>query len=383
MNMKELFRWQKRLEGAKERISRVFSTGGEGVAPLVIFSRPYHLFGASEEEIPAGYCGEDPSIMLQFQVEGIRQHLKNIKDDYAPYLVPWYGTGVLASGFGSQIEFPPKGDPVVKGQVIREIENVKRLKIPNPAKDGLMPRVLQTIDFMRKKSDLPVGITDCQGPLTTALSLAGHQNLFLWMYDYPEIVHELFSKITQALINWVKLQKEHIGEEYDEIKGGAQGVWIPPGCGIWMSDDDAVLISPELYGDFVVPYNSQILQAFGSGIIHFCGNANHQIDNFMKTNGLRALNVYCLGDIEGLARLQQKVGEKLCIIACDFAPYDIEEYYSRFFQKMIPRRLIILSSINSVIALRNGEYVALKRGRMTLAKKVESIIRKKLVGEKS
>ena len=45
--------------------------------------------------------------------------------------------------------------------------------------------------------------------------------------------------VTEALIRWVKLQKEAIGEPLD-CCAGDQGVYVPKGIGIWLSDDDAV-----------------------------------------------------------------------------------------------------------------------------------------------
>ena len=40
-----------------------------------------------------------------------------------------------------------------------------------------MPRVLNTIRTMRQRTDLPVGVTDCQGPLTTALQIIGYDKM--------------------------------------------------------------------------------------------------------------------------------------------------------------------------------------------------------------
>ena len=73
---------------------------------------------------------------------------------------------VATSAFGSRIEHPPKGDPAADpgSRPVQTAEDIKKLKIPNPEKDGLMPRVLEFLDYIRRNSFLPVGITDCQRP---------------------------------------------------------------------------------------------------------------------------------------------------------------------------------------------------------------------------
>lgn len=45
-----------------------------------------------------------------------------------------------------------------------------------------MPRILQTMGTMRATTDLPVGETDYQGPLTTALQIIGYnpENVKRW-----------------------------------------------------------------------------------------------------------------------------------------------------------------------------------------------------------
>ena len=79
-----------------------------------------------------------------------------------------------------------------------------------------MPRVLQFSRCLRASSFLPVGITDFQGPLTTANQLMGYDKLIYLMQDNPVAMHELMDKVTETLIRWVKKQKEVIGEPLTE-----------------------------------------------------------------------------------------------------------------------------------------------------------------------
>ena len=252
--------YAERLAAARQRIEDVYHHRHNGVLPFVIGDVNYWLSGETPALIPGDYFTR-PGSMLEYQTGKIRRHLARFADDYVPLLFPWYGTGVLASGFGSQIVFPEKMDPAVRGAVLSRPEDVGKLGEPDPHKDGLMPRVLETIRYFRAHSDLPISFTDPQGPFTTALTLAGPERLFLWLYEYPQAVHELMDRSTEAFIRWIKAQKEEIG---DRSGGGCypHGIVLPERFGgMWLCDDDCGAISAEHYRQFVVPYLSRIFRA--------------------------------------------------------------------------------------------------------------------------
>jgi uroporphyrinogen-III decarboxylase len=63
------------------------------------------------------------------------------------------------------------------------------------------------------------------------LQICGFENVSCWMYEEPSLVHDLISLITEAFINWVKVQKEYTGEPMD-ASNGLQGIWSPKGVGV-------------------------------------------------------------------------------------------------------------------------------------------------------
>jgi hypothetical protein len=140
--------------------------------------------------------------------------------------------------------------------------------------------------------------------------------MFYWMYDHPEAVHELMQTVTDALIDWVRVQKHTAGQDTCD-DAYVLGTKIPSGLGgVWISDDDSTLLGADLYREFVVPYNSQVLQAFGGGAIHYCGCSNQHIDSFLATEGLRAIQNFNLdnldaadvGTLYGAYRFAEKLG---------------------------------------------------------------------------
>jgi uroporphyrinogen-III decarboxylase len=328
----------------------------------MVNSAMYWIFGLDTDTLPETYC-DDPAVMTTFQERTYYDQVKEIDDDFVPYLMPWFGTIVAASAFGCKIEFPYKQDPAANPRYypVQTPEDVKRLEIPDPEKDGLMPKALDFLRYMKQNSILPVGITDFQGPLTTANQLMGYDKLIYLMHDYPTAAHELMDKVTEGLIRWVKCQKAVIGEAWNECIADQQ-VYTGKHAGVWFSDDDAVLVSPKMYKEFVVPYNSRILQAFGGGCVHYCGNATHHADNFLNTQGLLALNIYNLYNIPSFAKLKAQVEGRIVLFACDFTPIEYQAYFDELLSSVNPTGMTICSQFSPVVGLlKGGKYVATRR----------------------
>ncbi|HEX7432670.1 MAG TPA: uroporphyrinogen decarboxylase family protein [Anaerolineaceae bacterium] len=342
--------------------------------PLHINTPTYFSSGSLNK--PEDYY-TNPASMYAYQADGYEKHLKLIRDDYVPYFMPWLGTGVLASAFGAQVRFPAnvEDDPVVVEPCLKSPADVARLRLPDPLQDGLMPRVLEFIDYAVGRSDLPVGLTDMQGPLDTVGLMCGQARLFEWMYDDPKMVHDLFEIVTEAFIQWVKVQKDHIGEPLDS-SNGLQGLHSP-GIGVWESDDDMVMIGGDLYREFVVPYVSRIFDAFGGGSVHFCGRGTQHIDNLLSIPNIRVVNNSPLGNFKAFAKLKKCIGSRVVIEIQDGAPDEVETYYARLFDEMDdPHGLILATFVFDNAAMDNkGGYLTVKREPVETANRIVDAVR--------
>ena len=341
--------------------------------PFLIYTMNYWLDGQSPSLIPDDYF-DNPATMTMYQVEMMKKHIELFDDDFIPFLFPWFGTGVVPSSLGCEVNFLPKQDPALGPHLINNLSGIADLRKPDPYSSGLFPRVLKTIDFMRENTNLPVSITDPQGPLNIALSICGVENLFVWMCTNPNEVHQLMDFCTEVLINWITVQKEHAGQK---LHSGAwpHGMLLPEGYGgVWLADDDCTQLSAELYKEFVVPYNSRVLQAFGGGTIHFCGSARHQIDNFLATEGISGINNFCMGDFGQVTEMQKKFKDKLALMVCDFAPYDIDGYFMELLPQLNIKGTILGSYIVSEYALKEGKYKIISRDADKAGNEIYKII---------
>lgn len=368
-----------RLEKVKARTDDVFSFKKTSEPPYIVNAAPYWAFGTLPESFPDGYY-DDPAVMTRFQERSYYEQICAVDDDFVPYLMPWFGTAVTASAFGCTVDFPDKMDPAVNPHhyPVQNADDVRRLEIPDFEKAGLMPRVLKFIRYMREHSFLPVGITDFQGPLTTANQLMGYDKLIYLMQDHPSVMHALMEVVTETLIGWARKQKEVIGEPLNECISDQQ-VYVGRHAGIWFSDDDAVLMSPHTYREFVVPYNSRILRAFGGGCLHYCGDATHQAENFLATEGLVAINNYTLHGIRAFRELKSKLEGKIVLFACDFTPLDYGRYFQELLGDMSLSGLVIDSQFTAAVALTSsGKYEQARRNPQIDRKKVFDDLRQHL-----
>ena len=348
--------------------------------PVVINTPTY--FGFGNNPMPKGYW-DDPEVMVRYQEDSFYKHLCAVNDDTVPYFMPWFGTGVLASAFGCKIN-PATGngdDPAVASTCISDPTDLLKIKLPNPETDGYMPRVLKFMDYAVNHSDLPVGPTDLNSPLCTAAQLCGYDNLFVWMYEEPEFVDELMDMITESFISWVKLQKKVIGEPLDQ-SNGLQGVWSPKGIGIWMSDDDLVSMSPDLYERFIVPKYEKILSVFSGGSIHFCGNGTHQLDNLYSMKNIRVVNNSPMGNVDSFTALANKMRGKVAIQIQDAAPVDYDTYYQRLFSKIDSVDGMMLATfVEDKVALEgNGGSVSVDWDPLKTAQNIADAVRKAVAG---
>lgn len=300
-------------------------------------------FGFGNAPRPQEYW-TDPAVMLAFQQDGFEKHLKLVNDDTVPYFMPWFGTGVLASGFGAELrEASGNGDdPAVVGTAVHSLEELSRLRLPDPERDGWMPRVLEFMDYGVQHGEMPVGLTDMNSPLCTAAQICGYNNLFYWMYDEPEAVHDLMAMICEAFTKWVKLQRQICKEEPGQAHG-LQGVYTPRG-GVWMSDDDLVSVGAELYEEFVLPYYQEIFRTFEGGHLHWCGDGRHQIPNILKIDALTAVNNSPMGHFDIFQTTYKALCGKVAYEIQDVAPLDPDTYYRNLFAGLEDMRGILIGT---------------------------------------
>jgi len=127
---------------------------------------------------------------------------------------------------------------------------------------------------------------DMQGPMDICEVIWG-SGLFLDIVDQPDLVKEFLDLITQTYIAFRKRWTKLFPETTDR---SCHWAMLHQGH-IMLRDDSAMNFSPDMFAEFIAPYNQRLYREFGGGGDHFCGRGDHYIDQLTALDGLHAVNL--------------------------------------------------------------------------------------------
>jgi len=207
-----------------------------------------------------------------------------------------YGTGIMPTMFGAepfvmdeQMNTLPTSWPIKGG--VDGIKDIVRRGVPD-MRAGLGARTLDMakifLEIFRNYPKIGRYIylyhPDMQGPMDICELLWG-SSLFLDVMDYPDLVKSLLKLITETYIRFMK--------EWEKIvpfKESYSVHWSLMHKGhIMLRDDSAMNFSPEMFAEFIQPYDQRVLDEFGGGALHFCGRGDHYIKKVCEMKGLYAV----------------------------------------------------------------------------------------------
>ncbi len=143
----------------------------------------------------------------------------------------------------------------------------------------------------------------------SAITLIGLENLMLYMYDEPEPLHGLMAYLRDdhlSLVDW--MEREGLlclNNENDYCGSGSRGYTrrlpqadLPAGappraCDLWtlLESQETVGVGPDLYAEFIFPYENAIAQRFGSVYYGCCEPINSRWDVLKHMANLKRVSV--------------------------------------------------------------------------------------------
>jgi hypothetical protein len=210
-----------------------------------------------------------------------------------------YGTGIIPSLFGAKLfVMPYEFDTLPGTKNLQEgKEDIRKLisqGVPD-FRQGLGGKVFEAAKrfleigriYPKIGKHVHVYAPDTQGPMAICQSLWG-SNLYLDFYDEAALAHQMLNLATQTFIEFTK-------EWYKLVPPIKEGYCINWGLfhkgQVLIRDDDAMNLSPEMFEEFIKPYDQKILDKFGGGVIHFCGRGDHYIPILHQMKGVFAINM--------------------------------------------------------------------------------------------
>jgi len=239
----------------------------------------------------------DEDLMILSQLERCHVALSDPSNTLM-IMRPNYGVGIISSMFGAEkFIMPYEMDTLPNVRALRGGEDAIRrlLDAPPPAlTEGYGEHVFSIgekfAEIRRKypkigrfvRFDTPDG----QGPIDNCELLWG-SDMFYAFYDEPELLHALLDRVTDTLLRFVRKWQTIIPNE-----DGLASYFGRLGRGsIVIRNDSAMNLSPEVFAEFIQPYDSRLLKELNGGIVHFCGRGDHFVELLAKTPGLSSVDM--------------------------------------------------------------------------------------------
>jgi MtaA/CmuA family methyltransferase len=172
-----------------------------------------------------------------------------------------------------------------------------KLKAPNPLSGGRMHDRVQAAVLLRQKVGGELLIEGwIEGPCAEAADLRGINRLMLDFYDDPQFVRDLMAFVLEMELRFAKAQ----------IEAGVDLIGI--------GDAAASLVGPQIYEEFVLPYEKQMvdrLHAMGTRVrLHICGNTNR----ILRGMGTLGCEIVDLDFMVPLAKAREAMGPRQVLL---------------------------------------------------------------------
>ena len=194
---------------------------------------------------------------------------------------------VEAEAFGAQVRFSAQEIPAVVGQLVSDEEEAEALEIPD-LEQGRIPVFVEGVRLAKQRiTDKPV-IAGMIGPFSLAGRLMDVTEIMYVCYDEPEVVHTVLEKAAQFQIRYGLALKA----------AGADA--------IMMAEPLAGILSPDMAGEFSVPYVKRIIDALQGEnfavIYHNCGDSVASMPQLLFTQGAAAYHFGNSVDMEQMLK---------------------------------------------------------------------------------
>lgn len=210
----------------------------------------------------------DGEAMAEGQIESWRRFGHDV-------LIIENGTAALAAACGVEVVYQSGSAPVAKEPAIRSLDEVDRLKIPDPYTDPLLSQLLKATRIVAReigKEAFIIGRGD-QGPFSLACEIRGMTQFMLdiALGEQEDKIHQLLDFCREVSYRYCLAQ----------IEQGAHATSIGD------SPSGPDLLSPRAYRKYAWPYVKRLADDLrAKGVIlayHICGNATPIVADMVAT----------------------------------------------------------------------------------------------------
>lgn len=268
------------------------------------------MFAADQIGVPYGRYAQDHRVLVEAQ-------LRTAEAYGFDYVSCVSDPGREAADCGATVHLFDDQPPAIDEQhaLLADKQTLARLPAPDPLGGGRMYDRVQAVALFRERvGDQRLIEGWVEGPCAEAADLRGINTLMLDFFDDPVFIRDLFDFVLDLGIRFARAQ----------IEAGADLIGV--------GDAAASLVGPQLYDEFVWPYEKRLVDAIhelgGKVRLHICGNTNRILS--------------------GIGRL-----------GCDIVDLDYPVVLDQARPALGPQPAL-LGHLNPVAVLRNGSPAAIQ-----------------------
>ncbi len=213
--------------------------------------------------------------------------------------------------------------------------------------DGPWPRLMAEMLAAlaaRSAGRFPLATTRMRGVADLLAALYGSDFVFA-LLDKPDEALRVARHVTDLFIACGRFQLDRIPLFHGGVGSFYYHAWMPPGT-VWHQEDAAALLSPELYAQFIEPFDRQIVAAFPHVVMHQHSTGFVPTEKYLDM-GMSALELHIDSGGPSAQALYDRhlaiLRERPLIIWGDIPPADLDW----LFAKLPPQGLAIITVVQT------------------------------------
>ena len=223
-----------------------------------------------------------------------------------------YGACSVAAIYGVPIRYGKDQWPTSEHVHISDDE-MSGIKPPNLVENPFFLKLMEQVDRITKNEGKVFGFLNWQGVLNNAQCVRG-QELFMDFYINPEGAKNLMESVCTTMIDAAKIlqqKQQESGVEYTFFT---------------VSNCLVNMLSPELYSEFILPFDQRIAKAFETIGIHNCAwSATPYLDDYAKVPKVGYIDMGMDSDLKKARSLFHKTRRAIMYTPMDLANKPVSE----------------------------------------------------------
>lgn len=214
-----------------------------------------------------------------------------------------YATELEATLFGMKGISSEGTEPTYGEPIVHKLEDIEKMTYPDFYKSGIMPKVH---NMYEKISDLANNRLKvyfpgwARGTWSIATIIRGFNNLCFDVKDDPESLHKMMQFIVDSRISWENQRFNFLNiKPIDKDYHWKYCVYRDISNSDMFEDEvDGNLFSPQMYREFVLPYEKQLSIYYGGiSYYHSCGNLTPFLSDMLALNITNVLHISSWTDL--------------------------------------------------------------------------------------